>query len=86
MTLSKEWAEWHLTRGGWKRGDEQMDFTSRTERPVPANRVLTVRFTEEVSCIQATPSRWLRTVWHDGSMYELMEELLLKHGRCPRQL
>lgn len=86
MSLSREWAEWHLTSGGWVRGDEKMDFAAQTERPVPSGRVLTVRFTEEIACMQARPDRWLRTVWQDRSRYEQMEELLFRHGPCPRSL
>lgn len=88
MSLSREWAEWHLTRAGWVRGNERMDFTAVTVRPVPAGRVLTVRFTEEVSGMGAMPHRWLRLVWQDqdSHKYEQMEELLLKHGPCPREL
>jgi hypothetical protein len=86
MALSHEWAEWHLTRSGWVRGDEKMDFTAVTVRPVPSGRVLTVRFTERVSCMRAKPDRCLCTVWQDNTRYEQMEKLLLKHGPCPRSL
>ena len=42
MSASNEWSEYHLTPNGWVEGSEKLDF-SRTERPAPADRVLTVR-------------------------------------------
>ena len=85
MSVSNEWAEWHLTRDGWQRGDERMDFTPRKDRPVPDGRVLTVRFTEKIESRYSQTDRWLRTVWRDSND-KLVEELLRKHGECPQQL
>lgn len=48
MALSNEWTEWHLTPEGWKAGECKTDYaaTTDTSRETPADRVLSVTFSD----------------------------------------
>lgn len=85
MGLSYEWVDWHLTPGGWLRGSERMDFTPETDVAPPRGRVLTVRYSERVASMGAQMTRYLQTR-HMGENWALIEQLLERYGRCPRQL
>lgn len=79
MTLSKEWWEYHLTPNGWVVGDERLDFGGIEKRPVPADRVLTIRETEIISSSHSK----LETTWSEvyrSDDEELVQNLLEKYG------
>jgi hypothetical protein len=56
MAESDEWEEWHLTPRGWEQGSERVDFKGTTERPVPADRMLTFRWRELMTSRFWTPA------------------------------
>ncbi len=63
MSLSNEWWEYHLTPGGWLEGSEKLDFAGVKEKPIPPDRVLTLKFRERQSCFYASVERWYEVVW-----------------------
>lgn len=49
MALSKEYTHWHLTPNGWIAGEARTDFANFFDVPIPKDRVLTIKYQEEMS-------------------------------------
>ncbi|MFL6439340.1 MAG: hypothetical protein ACJ71Q_17320 [Terriglobales bacterium] len=85
MSLSKEWTDWHLTPRGWEEGSTEVDFGHVTEKDPPPDRVLTSRFSEELSSAYSKMSRWHNERWRspdEGAVKALLE----KFGPPPSSL
>lgn len=84
MAGSNEWTERHLTPRGWEEGDSKTDFSPVVPGPTPADRVMTVTFTE--TCSGYGPvHRAAKTEWCSDND-ELVQELLSKFGAAPDSL
>ena len=81
MSASNEWFEYHLTPGGWTEGSEKLDFGG-TERPVPGDRVLTVRQHDYLSSTFSKPERWSTIEWRHPDR-KLIDRLTAKFGKLP---
>jgi len=79
-----EWTEWHLTPSGWEQGDEKTDF-NKTSRPIPAGRVQTVTYHEEVSS-GFSPLEKFKTVDWTSADTELLKALIHRFGEAPEHL
>jgi len=83
MALSKEWTDWHLTLNGWVSGSRKTDFADTTRNEdAPADRVLTVRFSEHISSMYSKPDREHTIVWSSDDD-ELIEKLKNEYGEPP---
>lgn len=82
MSASNECFTWHLTPRGWEEGTEKLDFGT-TERPVPADTVLTLEFHERMSSIYSPPERWIEV---DVRNQQEAEDLKRKFGSIPREM
>lgn len=85
MSASHEWTDWHLTPDGWVDGSSQADFAGVQERPIPQNRVLTVRWVEFLGAPQGKMDRAHREQWRSENG-PVIEELLQKFGPAPQHL
>lgn len=85
MSASNEWTDWHLTPRGWERGSQKCDNQPEVTKPVPVDRVLTSRFTEEVSGLGGRADRYGETTWRHEQETKIIE-LLAKYGECPEKL
>lgn len=84
MSLSKEWTHWHLTPRGWESGTESTDF-GYTERPRPADAVLTMSYREELGHAFGKMHRLCTEQWRSPDAPRV-EGLLAKFGACPQSL
>jgi hypothetical protein len=66
MSMSNEWADWHLTPRGWEAGSRQTDFGRENTVDPPVDRVLTSRFHEEISSRFSKPDRSHEEQWRSG--------------------
>jgi hypothetical protein len=82
MVASSEWFEYHLTPSeGWVSGSEKLDFGGVKEKATPADRVLTLRLTEEISW--SPPAyQYVDVIWTCGDR-DRIAELEAVHGRVP---
>jgi hypothetical protein len=55
-----------------------------TEKPDPADRVLTCRYTERLSSSFSTMDRIVRELWRRPSDDALIASLLKRHGEYPK--
>lgn len=62
MSGNREWWEFHLTPKGWVKGSEQLQAGAK-ERPVPPDRMLTIRQHEHAPSRFAPPQTWSAIVW-----------------------
>lgn len=85
MSASHEWTDWHLTPTGWVEGTSKLDSGATHEKPVPADRVLTVRWDEFLGAVQGKMHRTHKEQWrsNDGA---LVAQLLAQFGPAPRSL
>ena len=81
MSASNEWWEYHLTPAGWVKGSDDLDFGSH-ERPIPPDRVLTVRKHEHLSSMYSKMERWTDIVWQSEDEDQL-QALKAKYGDFP---
>ena len=85
MLYSSEWTEYHLSRRGWERGSERVDFGRTLVRETPRDRVLTGRWIEE----QETPDSELhcefQVVWQSPDI-GIVEQFKAKFGEPPASL
>lgn len=83
MSASNEYAYWHLTPRGWRLGTSRLDFHLReTERPVPADRVKTVRYAEYMSSDFSPIDRTQEVEWVRDEAAAMALEA--QFGPCPR--
>lgn len=82
MSLSSESWQYHLTPHGWVEGSESLDFGTK-ERPIPADRVLTVTQHYYLSSRWSKPDQWSSIDWQhsDGALVASLKE---KFGELPR--
>jgi hypothetical protein len=85
MSLSREWTDWHLTPRGWEEGSTRTDFGNVTETEPPQDRVLTSRFSEELSSIYSKMDRWHQEQWRSADA-DAVKALLDKFGPPPDSL
>ena len=85
MAASNEWTDWHLTPRGWEQGDSKLDFGAQTGRPIPADRVLTVRYSESMGSTYSKMTRGTEETWRAPDA-ERVEALLAEHGPCPQAI
>jgi hypothetical protein len=85
MSASHEWTDWHLTPNGWIEGSYQVDFAGVTERPIPPDRVMTVRWDEFLGALQGKMHRTHREQWRSDDA-AIVEQLLQKFGEAPAHL
>lgn len=85
MSASHEWTDWHLTANGWVEGSSQLDFAGVQEKPIPQDRVLTIRWDEFLGAIQGKMHRTHQEQWRSEDA-PLVEELLQKFGPPPHHL
>lgn len=83
MAQGDEWAEWHLTPGGWVRGSKRPDGFATVGRETPADAVLTVRYCEFGWGLNASTE--VRERWRSPDA-AAVERLLKEHGEAPRRL
>ena len=81
MSGNREWWEFHLTPKGWIRGSERM-LDGAKDRPIPSDRLLTIRQHEHASSAYAPPQTWSAIVWRhtDSRAIATMRE---QHGQMP---
>lgn len=84
MSASNEWDEWHLTPNGWVEGSEKVDFAGITERPLPADRVVTFRLTSYMGSIYSKVQISWDEQWCSQSAD--VEALYQQFGRYPKQV
>ena len=65
MSGNQEWWEFHLTPKGWIRGSERLADGAK-ERPIPPDRLLTIRQHEHAPSAYAPPKTWSAIVWRHG--------------------
>jgi hypothetical protein len=82
MSLSNEWTDWHLTPRGWEAGTCKFDF-GRTKKETPKDRVLTSRYSEQMSSAFSPIVSSVDEVWRDNDT-KRVEQLLKKFGPCPQ--
>ena len=84
MALSNEWTEWHLTPTGWKGGKCKTDFaaTTNTDKETPADRVLTVKFSDYRSSMYSKPDQEHTELWRSDDS-KVVEALLKEFGPAP---
>jgi hypothetical protein len=85
MGLSNEWTEWHLTPRGWESRSNRVDIANITEKPPPADRVLTCRYQEVQSSMYSAMETNVSELWR-SSNEQLVASLLVTFGNCPRSL
>ena len=85
MSASHEWTDWHLTSTGWVRGSTRRDGVGVQEAPPPAERVLTMRFSEHVGSVYGRVHRDVDELWR-GPNEALMSSLIREYGQCPYRL
>ncbi len=81
--MSKEWFEYHLTPGGWIEGTKSIDFSSIIEKPIPKDRVISIRGHEELTHVRSKPYCCVSVIWkseNDGQVKVLVE----KFGKLPK--
>jgi len=82
MVLSDEWFEYHLTPRGWEEGSEDIDVAGLREKPVPKDRVLTLRFHERTSSPYSRQKDWTTVEWsHEDKA--LIAKLKKEYGSFP---
>ena len=54
MSASNEWTDFHLTKNGWVRGSDKMDFAGVTEVVPPDNVLLTRRYKEYLASVYSS--------------------------------
>ena len=84
MSASNEWWEYHLTPTGWIEGSEKLDFGEEKTKPVPADRVLTVRFKYYQSFSLASPECSIKVKWEHADK-ELIKKLKKQFGNAPEE-
>ena len=84
MSHSNEWTDWHLTPRGWERGSERTDGVGIEEKPIPADRVKTMRWVEEQSSPWSDMYRGLEGQWTSDD--NAVQALIDKFGNCPEHL
>lgn len=82
MAASNEWWDYHLTPRGWKGGSEKIDFGGVTERPVPSDRVKTVRYHEYMSSGYSNLESWVSVTYRSDDE-ERRKSLEEKFGEVP---
>lgn len=83
MATRREWTEWHLTPRGWERGSKRSQGKNNWADD-PEDRVLSfVSKEEETSSSAVTHST--EETWRSKTA-ENVDDLLRKHGDCPRKL
>jgi hypothetical protein len=85
MAASDEWQERHLTADGWVDGSHREDGTGRTDVPLPANRVLTSRYTETWSFGMLNIDKRSDIVWR-GDDEIIIKQLLAQYGEAAESL
>ena len=83
MSATNEWFKWHLTLSkGWVQGNQKEDLNVIAEKPIPKDRVLTLRFCEKQSCL-AAETRYTMDEVYRGDDKELIQSLTEKYGEIP---
>ena len=84
MSASNEYWTWHLTPEGWVEGTEKLDCGT-TERPVPADTVLTLTYHERLSLGYSQLERWIDREVTNGKQTEI-DGLKRKYGNMPKEM
>lgn len=66
MSGNREWWEFHLTPKGWIKGSESLAAGAK-ERPIPSDRMLTIRQNEQPSSAVAPAQTWSSIVWRHSN-------------------
>jgi hypothetical protein len=84
MLESREWAEWHLTPGGWVRGTCRNEGGTQV-LPAPPDRVKTCVFHLDASVpgVAEATALLLDKVVHDPAR---ARELEARFGPCPQEV
>jgi hypothetical protein len=82
MCASNEWQDYHLTPTGWVEGSEKVDFSGIHEKPIPADRVLTVRWVDNQSSAFSKADRYWKETWRSSDS-AAVSALVAKFGERP---
>lgn len=85
MSVSNEWAEWHLTPRGWERGSYKEDFKSEIQVNKPDDAVCTYLYREYMSSPFSSVSKEHRCEWSSINEEEI-KELKEQFGEAPKRL
>ena len=81
-----EWTEWHLTPTGWRQGTQKRESSEQLiEVEAPTDRVLTVRYHENISINSTWLQKHVIEIWRDSES-KTIDQLLEKFGDCPETL
>ena len=83
MSASDEWSDWHLTPQGWVEGTQKLDFAGLREKPTPADRELTCRYSEQRSSPYSKWRKGADIIWQSQNEEEI-KKLIQIHGECPQ--
>jgi hypothetical protein len=83
MALSKEFQYYHLTTKGWVDGSFKGDVLGGTyEKKIPANRVLTILFIDEIPAPFSKPIYRTQVEWQSDDI-KIIKKLKAKFGDLP---
>jgi hypothetical protein len=82
MAARREWTEWHLTPRGWERGSMRTEGKNNW-KDEPEDRVLSFQCKEEEQPSGAT--HLVEETWRSKTATDI-DDLLEKHGPCPKTL
>lgn len=82
MAARPEWTEWHLTPRGWERGSMRTQGRNNW-KDEPEDRVLSFQCKEEETASGAT--NLAEETWRSKTSTDI-DDLLEKHGPCPKTL
>jgi hypothetical protein len=83
MAARREWTEWHLTPRGWERGAMRTQGKNNW-KDEPEDRVLSYQCKEEETTSSGV-STLTEETWRSKTATDI-DELLKKHGPCPKSL
>ncbi len=83
MSASNEWWEYHLIPKGWVIGSASLDLGIQEKKPVPEDRVLTLRFHEYMGSSFSSVEKWVKKEWEHNDK-NMIEELMKEHGNRPQ--
>ena len=85
MSAENDWFEYHLTPEGWLAGSKTIGHIRQIEEiPIPCDRVLTIRFRTNQSCLASKTRHWHEVDWEHAN-HKIIDTLKEQFGSLPEQ-